>query len=80
MNFYCNPLYFGVELPEDGLNEAETCSSNIKLHFFVSNVQSLVVRANSLVEIHEINFVKIPAVGFLAGGPSPEAVKCLPYF
>jgi len=23
MNFFCNPLYIDVELPEDGLNEAE---------------------------------------------------------
>jgi len=73
MNFFCNPLYIDVELPEDGLNEAE-------ISFFFSNVQSLVVRANNLVEIHGINFVKIPALGFLVGGPSPEAVKCLPYF
>jgi len=27
MNFFCNPFYFGVELPEDGVNDAETCSS-----------------------------------------------------
>lgn len=37
-SFFRNPSYFDVELPEDGLNEAETCSSDIKLYFFVSNV------------------------------------------
>ena len=36
----CNFLYFskfifGVKLPEDDANYAETCSSNIKLHLYV---------------------------------------------
>ena len=31
---------FGVKLPEDDINVAKTCSSNIKIYFYVQNVHS----------------------------------------
>ena len=36
-------LNFGVKLPEDGVNDAQTCTSKIKLYFYVSDVHSLVL-------------------------------------
>jgi hypothetical protein len=73
-------FYFGVELPEDGANEAETYSSITKLYFFLPNVHSLVIRVNNLVEIHGIYFVKIPAVGFSSGWSQPRSYKMLAPF
>jgi hypothetical protein len=37
MNYFCNLSYFskflnlGVEIPEDGVNDAETCGGDIRL-------------------------------------------------
>jgi hypothetical protein len=35
-------LNFGVKLSEDGVNGAETCRSNIRIYFYVSNVHFVV--------------------------------------
>ena len=47
INFLCNLLFFlaslnfGVKLTEGGVNDTETCSSNIGLYFNVQNLHNL---------------------------------------
>jgi len=46
MNYFCHlyfwKFYIMVKLPEDGINDAETCSSNKRLYLYITKVQLLV--------------------------------------
>jgi hypothetical protein len=46
MNNFCNlhflKFYVMAELPEDAINDAETCSSNKRLYLYITKVQLLV--------------------------------------
>jgi len=41
-------LNFGVKLPEDGIYDAETCRSDIRLYLTVTNVRLLLLLINGL--------------------------------
>ena len=50
-------LYLGVELPEDGVNDAETCSSDVRrLYLCVSKVHLLVSWVNSNLSSDDMKF------------------------
>ena len=46
-NFCIRFLNFGVRHPKEGINDIKTCSSDIRLYIYVSNVHSLVSWMNT---------------------------------
>ena len=46
-----------VELPEDGINDTETCSSNKRLYLYITKVQLLVSWMKNLTVFLQFNLI-----------------------